>query len=231
MPQRSIDYWTQRFIEKGILHQTLEKRFGQPVLPFTDRDGLALALVGIADAENEPGWNNEEIPSEHAIRGLQGVTLLLDSAQKTAAILTDVFGFREVGREGSVIRFAAAGDVKGSVVDICEAAGVLRAHQGRGSVHHIAFRAADDVQQVQMTEKLIHTHGRYPTDQKDRKYFRSIYFREPGGVLFEIATDIPGFAVDEPVEALGQDLELPIFLEPRRKEIEGMLPVLEEART
>jgi glyoxalase family protein len=231
VPQRSIDYWTQRFIEKGILHQTLEKRFGQPVLPFTDRDGLALALVGIADAENEPGWNNEEIPSEHAIRGLQGVTLLLDSAQKTAAILTDVFGFREVGREGSVIRFAAAGDVKGSVVDIYEAAGVLRAHQGRGSVHHIAFRAADDVQQVQMTEKLIHTHGRYPTDQKDRKYFRSIYFREPGGVLFEIATDIPGFAVDEPVEALGQDLELPIFLEPRRKEIEGMLPVLEEART
>jgi glyoxalase family protein len=156
------------------------------------------------------------------------VTLLLDSAQKTAAILTDVFGFREVAREGSVIRFASAGDVKGSVVDIHEAAGVLRGHQGRGSVHHIAFRAADDVQQAQMTEKLIRTHGRHPTEQKDRKYFRSIYFREPGGVLFEIATDIPGFAVDEPVEALGRDLELPNFLEPRRKEIEGMLPVLED---
>ena len=190
---------------------------------------MALALVGVADAENEPGWSNEDIPSEHAIRGLQGVTLLLDSAQKTAAILTDVFGFREVAREGSVIRFAAADDVKGSVVDIYEAAGVLRGHQGRGSVHHIAFRAADDVQQAQMTEKLIRTHGRHPTEQKDRKYFRSIYFREPGGVLFEIATDIPGFAVDEPVEALGRDLELPNFLEPRRKEIEGVLPVLENA--
>jgi glyoxalase family protein len=231
IPQRSIGYWTERFIEKGIPHQTLEKRFGQSVLPFTDQDGMALALVGVADAENEPGWSNEDIPSEHAIRGLQGVMLLLDSAQKTAAILTDVFDFREVAREGSVIRFAATADVKGSVVDIHEAAGVLRGHQGRGSVHHIAFRAADDVQQAQMTEKLIHIHGRHPTEQKDRKYFRSIYFREPGGVLFEIATDIPGFAVDEPVEALGRDLELPIFLEPRRKEIEGMLPVLEEART
>ena len=229
VPLRSIGYWTQRFAEKGIPYQSLEKRFGESVLPFTDPDGMALALVGIADAENEPGWSNEDIPSEHAIRGLQGVTLLLDSAQKTAAILTDVFAFREVAREGSVIRFAAASDVKDSVVDIYEAPGVLRGHQGRGSVHHIAFRAADDLQQAQMTEKLIRTHGRHPTEQKDRKYFRSVYFREPGGVLFEIATDIPGFAVDEPVEALGRDLELPNFLEPRRKEIEGVLPVLEKA--
>jgi glyoxalase family protein len=229
VPLRSIGYWTQRFIAKGIPYQTLEKRFGQSVLPFTDQDGMALALVGIADAEKEPGWSNEEIPSEHAIRGLHGVTLLLVNAQRTAAILTDVFGFREVAREGSVIRFAAAGDAKGGVVDIHEAAGVPRGHQGRGSVHHIAFRAADDAQQAQMTEKLIRTHGRHPTEQKDRKYFRSIYFREPGGVLFEIATDIPGFAVDEPVEALGRDLELPNFLEPRRKEIEGVLPVLEKA--
>jgi glyoxalase family protein len=229
VPMRSISYWTQRFIEKGIPHQKLEKRFGQSVLPFTDQDGMELALVGIADTENEPGRSNEDIPSEHAIRGFQGVTLLLDNAKKTAAILIDVFGFREVAREGSVIRFAAAGDAKGSVVDIYEAAGALRGNQGRGSVHHIAFRAADDVQQAQMTEKLIRTHGRHPTEQKDRKYFRSIYFREPGGVLFEIATDIPGFAVDEPVETLGRDLELPNFLEPRRKEIEDALPVLEQA--
>jgi glyoxalase family protein len=228
VPLGSIGYWTERFAEKGIACQAPEKRFGESVLPFTDQDGMALALVGIADAENEPGWSNGDIPSEHAIRGLHGVTLLLDSAQKTAAILTDVFGFREVAREGSVIRFAAAGDVKGCVVEIYEAAGIPRGHQGRGSVHHIAFRAADDAQQAQMTEKLIRTHGRHPTEQKDRKYFRSIYFREPGGVLFEIATDIPGFAVDEPVEALGRDLELPSFLEPRRTEIESMLPVLEK---
>ena len=229
VPARSLGYWTDRFIEKGISHRAPEKRFGETILPFTDQDGAALALVGVANAESEPGWSNGGVPSEHAIRGLQGVTLLLDSAQKTAAILTDVFGFREVGREGSIVRFAAAGDAKGSVVDIREAAGIARRQQGRGSVHHIAFRAADDAQQAQMSEKLIRDHTRHPTEQKDRKYFRSIYFREPGGVLFEIATDIPGFAVDEPVEALGRDLQLPNFLEPRRKEIEASLPVLEEA--
>jgi glyoxalase family protein len=229
VPLRSIGYWTQRFIEKGIPHQALEKRFGEPVLPFTDADGMALALVGVFGAQNEPSWSNGDIPSEHAIRGFRGVTLLLDSAAKTAAILTDVFGFREVAREGSVIRYAAAGDANGSVVDIYEAKGFLRGHQGRGSVHHIAFRAADDEQQAQMAEKLMRKHGQRPTEQKDRKYFRSIYFREPGGVLFEIATDIPGFAVDEPAETLGRELKLPKFLEPSRNEIESVLPVLEQA--
>ena len=229
VPLRSIGYWTQRFIEKGIPHHALEKRFGEPVLPFTDADGMALALVGVFGAENEPSWSNGDIPSEHAIRGFRGVTLLLDSAAKTAAILTDVFGFREVAREGSVIRYAAAGDANGSVVDIYEAKGFLRGHQGRGSVHHIAFRAADDEQQAQMAEKLMRKHGQRPTEQKDRKYFRSIYFREPGGILFEIATDIPGFAVDEPAETLGRELKLPKFLEPRRNEIESVLPVLEQA--
>jgi glyoxalase family protein len=226
VPLRSIDYWINRFIQRGISHQTQERRFGETVLSFADQDGMALALVGIADAENEPGWSNGDIPSEHAIRGFQGVTLLLENARKTAAILTDVFGFREVTREGSMIRFAVAGDTKGSVVDIHEAPEVPRHHQGRGSVHHIAFRAADDAQQVQMSEKLVRNHSRHPTEQKDRNYFRSIYFREPGGVLFEIATDIPGFAIDESVEALGRDLKLPKFLESRRKEIESLLPVL-----
>jgi glyoxalase family protein len=144
---RSIGYWTDRFIERGIAHQGPITPFGETVLPFADQDGMALALVGVADAETEPGWSNGDIPSAHAIRGFQGVTLMLDSAKKTAAILTDVFGFRETDRDGSMIRFAAAGDAKGSVVDIREAAGAPRHHQGRGSVHHIAFRAADDAQQ------------------------------------------------------------------------------------
>jgi glyoxalase family protein len=157
------------------------------------------------------------------------VTLLLDDARKTAAILTDVFGFKETDREGSVTRYKAAGDVNGSVVDIYEAKGFLRGHQGGGSVHHIAFRAADDAEQARMAQTLVDYHGLHPTEQKDRNYFRSIYFREPGGVLFEIATDIPGFAVDEPVATLGRALKLPSFLEPHRKEIEGVLPELEEA--
>lgn len=228
VPQRSLGYWTQRFIEKGIACEALEKRFGESVLPFTDPDGMALALVGISGAENEPGWSNGDVPAEHAIRGFHGVTLLLDSAAKTAAVLTDVFGFKETGREGSVIRFKAQGDAEGSIVDIYEAKGFLRGHQGGGSVHHIAFRAADDAEQGKMAQKLVSNHGLHPTEQRDRNYFRSIYFREPGGVLFEIATDIPGFAVDEPVATLGRDLKLPSFLEQHRKQIEGVLPNLEE---
>lgn len=137
-----------------------------------------------------------------------------------------MFGFRKVAREGAVISFTAVGEMRGSVVDLYEAPGNPARPQGRGSVHHIAFRAADDLQQAQMAERLIRSHGRHPTEQKDRKYFRSVYFREPGGVLFEIATDIPGFAIDESVESLGENLELPSFLEPRRKDIEAMLPVL-----
>jgi len=228
VPQRSLGYWTQRFIERGIAHEALEKRFGESVLPFTDPDGMALALVGIPGAENEPGWSNGEVPAEHAIRGFHGVTLLLDTAAKTAAVLTDALGFKETGREGSVIRFKAPGDAEGSVVDIYEAKGFLRGHQGGGSVHHIAFRAADDAEQGKMAERLVNNHGLHPTEQRDRNYFRSIYFREPGGVLFEIATDIPGFAVDEPVASLGRDLKLPSFLEQHRKQIEGVLPNLEE---
>lgn len=229
VPQRSLGYWTQRFVEKGIKFEALEKRFGESVLAFSDPDGMALALVGIAGAENEPAWSNGDVPVEHAIRGFQGVTLLLDDATKTAKVLTDVFGFKETAREGSIIRFQEPGDAQGSVVDIYEAKGFLRGRQGRGSVHHIAFRAKDDAEQASMAEKLVNEHGLHPTEQKDRNYFRSIYFREPGGVLFEVATDIPGFAVDEPAETLGRDLKLPGFLEPHRKEIEAILPELEGA--
>ncbi len=189
---------------------------------------MSLALVGIAGAESEAAWSNGDIPKQHAIRGFHGVTLLLEDAGRTAAILTDVLGFEKVSREGSVIRFRAS-EAPGGFVDIYEAKGFLRGNLGRGSVHHIAFRAADDAVQTEMARRLIANHGMHPTEQKDRNYFRSIYFREPGGVLFEIATDIPGFAVDEPVASLGETLKLPKFLEPHRKDIEGVLPSLERA--
>jgi len=226
VPQRSLGYWTQRFTEKGIPYEALEKRFGESVLPFTDPDGMALALVGVPGAENEPGWSNGDVPAEHAIRGFHGVTLLLEKAEKTSAILTDVFGFKETAREGSIIRLSA-NSVEGGIVDIYEAGGFLPGRQGRGSVHHVAFRAVDDADQQVMANKLVKNHGQQPTEQKDRNYFRSVYFREPGGVLFEIATDIPGFAVDEPVESLGEHLKLPAFLEKHRSEIERVLPVLD----
>jgi glyoxalase family protein len=128
------------------------------------------------------------------------------------------------------VRYRAPGAAAGGVVDIRVAAGFLPGRMGRGSVHHVAFRAADDKAQAAMAARLRERHGLAATEQKDRNYFRSIYFREPGGVLFEIATDEPGFAIDEPATALGEALKLPAFLEPRRAEIERVLPPLERGR-
>ena len=214
--------------ERGASCQAMETRFGEPLLPFSDPDGMRLMLTGVAGAESEPAWSNGDIPMDYAIRGFHGATLVLDSAEKTGAILTDVLGFREVGREGALTRFAASGEAKGCLIDIEEKKGVTRGHQGRGSVHHMAFRAADDAEQALMAGKLKSAHEMYPTEQKDRNYFRSIYFREPGGVLFEVATEIPGFTVDESVEMLGRNLKLPSLLEARRREIESVLPVLKD---
>jgi len=226
VPETSVGYWTHRFVERGVAHEAVEKRFGETVLSLRDPDGMRLALVAVRGIETEPAWNRGEVPGEHAIRGFHGVSLLLREAAPTGAILTDVFGFSEIGREGSTVRFKAEGTDIGGIVDIRVAGDFLRGRQGGGSVHHIAFRAADDAAEFVMMRKLAENHGIRTTDQKDRNYFRSLYFREPGGVLFEIATDIPGFAVDEPVSSLGQSLKLPLQYEPRRNDIEAVLPAI-----
>ena len=152
---------------------------------------------------------------------------MIGDSTGTAAILSDVLGFNEVGREGPCLRFRAAQGV-GGVVDIRAAKEFLAGQMGRGSVHHVAFRAVDDAAQAAMARRLVENHGLQHTPQLDRQYFRSVYFKEPGGVLFEIATDAPGFAVDESVASLGKELKRPPFLEPRRKEIEATLPPLVE---
>ena len=226
VPAGSIGYWSHRFIEKGVKHEPPVRRFGEPVLAFTDPDGMSLALVGVGGAEAEPAWSDGGIPAEHAIRGFHGVTLMLEEGAPTEAILTDVLGFSAASGEGPLRRYRAS-DGAGGVVDINEVGGFLAGRMGRGAVHHVAFRAADDAEQAEMARKLADSHRLQPTEQKDRQYFRSIYFFEPGGVLFEIATDAPGFAVDEPQANLGSALKLPPFLEPRRREIEGALAPLE----
>jgi glyoxalase family protein len=226
VPAAAIGFWAHRFVKKGVPHQAVEKRFSQPVLPFKDPDGMALALVGTAGAEAEPAWPTREVPPEHAIRGFAGVTLMLEDAAPTGAILTNVLGFAEAGREDKVVRFEADRTLPGSIVQIRVASGFLPGGTGGGSVHHVAFRAADDAAQTEMVRKLAEEHRIRTTEQLDRNYFRSVYFREPGGILFEIATDEPGFAVDEPTSFLGQDLKLPRFLEPRRTDIEQKLPEL-----
>ncbi len=226
VPAGSIGYWAHRLIDKGVGHEPPVRRFGEATLAFTDPDGMALALVGVAGAEAEPAWSHGDIPPEHAIRGFYGVTLMLDHAEPTEAVLTDVLGFKAAGREGSTQRYRANEGV-GGVVDIHAVGGFLPGRMGRGAVHHVAFRAADDAEQAEMARRLLDNHKLEPTDQKDRQYFRSVYFFEPGGVLFEIATDVPGFTVDEPQATLGQTLKLPPFLEPRRRQLEATLPPLE----
>ncbi|HKH66759.1 MAG TPA: ring-cleaving dioxygenase, partial [Reyranella sp.] len=228
VPRGSIGYWTQRFIENGVAHQAPVRRFGETVLAFEDPDGMPLALVGVAGAGSEPAWTGAGVPAEHAIRGFHSVTLLLRDAAPTGAILTDVFGFTEAGREGALVRFQTGGG-PGGVVQIRAVGDFLPGRQGGGSVHHVAFRAPDDTAQAAMARKLAAHHGIGVTEQKDRNYFRSVYFREPGGILFEIATDDPGFAADEPVASLGQALKLPAQFEPQRSRIEAVLPSLEAA--
>jgi glyoxalase family protein len=226
VPEGSIGFWTQRLVEKGVAHDAPAKRFGQTALAFKDPDGTRLALTGVKGLETKPGWSASGAPAEHAIRGFHSVSLLLAEAAPTAAVLTNVFGFVADGCEGATQRFQAPGVDLGAVIDLRTAGEFLPARQGAGSVHHIAFRAADDAAQAAMARKLSQDHHLLTTEQKDRNYFRSVYFREPGRVLFEIATDPPGFAVDESPDALGEALKLPPFLESRRAAIEAALPKL-----
>ena len=223
IPRASIGYWAARLLPCGVERS---ERFGEPLLGLRDPDGLRLALVGLPGIEAEPAWVADEVPAQHAIRGLHGVGLMLADAAPTGAVLSNVFGFAAAGREGDAIRLRAGGTAPGGVVDLHEAGASPPPRVGRGSVHHLAFRAADDAAQQEMAAALVRDHGLHTTAQKDRDYFRSVYFREPGGVLFEIATDIPGFAVDEDPATLGTTLKLPRFLQPRRAEIEAALPAL-----
>jgi glyoxalase family protein len=226
VPTDSLGYWMHRLVKKGIEHRPIERRFDEQVLTLTDPDGMRLALVGSDGAQDEPAWSNGKVTAENAIRGFHGITLMLAEAAPTAAVLSGVLGFKEVARDGTLVRYRAPDVVFGNTVDIREAIDFLPGRMGRGSVHHVAFRAADDKAQAEMADKASKSYGLHHTEQKDRQYFRSIYFREPGGVLFEIATDQPGFTVDEPTEHLGADLKLPRFLEPHRREIESALPEL-----
>ncbi|MCW6509779.1 ring-cleaving dioxygenase [Lichenifustis flavocetrariae] len=225
VPAGALPFWTERLRAAGVAVEPPIHRFGRPVLSFQDPDGMRLALVGVDDLAGESSWAAEGIAPEHAVRGFYGVTLLVGEAEATGEVLTDVMGFQKAGKEGDTLRYTTAAGM-GGVVDLRIASGLPRGRQGAGSVHHVAFRAADDAAQAAMARKLVEEHGLSVTEQKDRNYFRSIYLREPSGVIFEIATDEPGFAVDEPQASLGAALKLPSFLEKHRAEIEAALPAL-----
>lgn len=225
IPTHSAGFWTEYLESKGVNFIEPFTRFGKEIIGLQDPDGLHLELVADTVANDTGGWDNGSVPGEHAIRGIHGIALALDNFKPTGKLLTDSLGFREIEREHDRILYQSESEF-GSVVEIIDQA-ELEGRPGKGTVHHVAFRAQDDGKQQKIKKDLIEK-GYYLTEVKDRQYFRSVYFHEPGGVLFEIATDSPGFDIDEPVESLGQDLKLPPWLENRRDLIEADLTSLKQ---
>lgn len=219
----SLAYWRDRLAGFGVTVAEIGGRFGAAGLAFRDPDGMRVELIADEGAAGVVEWANGPVPLPHALRGFHSVTLWLDAVEPTARLLVDELGYVEAGREGERTRYKAAADNVGLYVDIIHRQGQPRGRFGGGSIHHIAFRTVDDSEQLEYLSRLRGA-GYGVTPVQDRQYFRSIYFRSPGGVLFEIATDGPGFLYDESPEELGQTLRLPDWYEPRRSEIEAALP-------
>ncbi len=223
IPQASLGWWIERLLARGVKHDGPVRRFDEQVLTLRDQDGIALELVADPRVGERAGWSGGAVPAEHAIRGVHGVTLWEGALEPTSAFLTRALGFRAVGSEGAIHRFEIGTGGSGATADIRVAEGFWRAAMGVGTVHHIAWRTPDDNAQLAARAELL-AAGTAVTAVADRQYFHSIYFHEPGGVLFEIATDPPGFATDEPLASLGSALKLPPWLEPMRQELERKLP-------
>lgn len=222
IPEDSVGYWLERLKENRVNVERTTPRFGEEVLRAEDPDGMTIELVATPVPGSVQPWTDGPVPAGRALRGFHSVTLAVDDPAETARLLTDTFGYKPAGEEGSRSRFVSTADI-GRIVDLVQTPGAALPRLGAGSVHHVAFRAADDAQQLACRKTLVaQRHGVSPV--MDRTYFHSIYFREPGGVLFEIATDGPGFAIDEPAEALGERLQLPAWLENSRPRIEEILP-------
>lgn len=219
IPTGSMEFWKNR-LEKQEVTFTTDTRFNETYIQFEDPDGLKLEIV-----EREEGlensWSTDEIPSKYAIKGFGGAILTSEQPNQTADVLENVLGMELVKQENSYLRFKADGTL-GNMIDV-KLSPTVRGLAGAGTVHHIAWRAKNN-EEHEKWRQLLEERGYKPTEIKERNYFKAIYFYEPGGILFEIATDSPGFAVDEAPEELGEKLMLPSWFEPRRKELEEKLP-------
>lgn len=225
VPPGSLDFWTKRLNKYGIAVGAIEPRFGDRMLPAVDPHGLRLALVE-ANSPHQRAftpWEGSPVPPERQIRGLYSAQMWELAGEPTAAFLTSVLGFERLAEENGIVRYGFRGSA--GVVDVREMRDARRGAWGVGCVHHLAWRVDDEDHQLKMRAR-VDTAGRHPTPVIDRFWFKSVYFKEPGGVLFELATDGPGFAVDEEAAHLGETLVLPPWLEPARPRIEQVLPPL-----
>jgi glyoxalase family protein len=225
VPAGSLDFWTDRFSQLQIKIVASGTRFNETYLSFEDPDGLRLTLIIPEKNDNRKGWQTDQVKSDVAIKGFHSITLTLKNVKATAKILTDIFAYRLIAQEGNRYRYATDAIETASIVDIVEEPATAHAINAGGTIHHVAFRVKDEETLMAFREKVI-ASGLGITEKIDRNYFFSLYFREPGGVLFEIATDNPGFAVDEEQDKLGTGLKLPPQYESHRNRIESHLPVL-----
>ena len=229
VPPDTLAFWRERLAGKGIAVDAEFERFGQQVLPFTDQDGLRLELIETAVTNPAHAWDRSTVPGGAAIRGFHSATLSETGYEGTAELLTGTMGFRLLGEEQNRFRYEIGDGAASRIIDVVNAPGAAEGRVAAGTVHHIAYRTANDPDQRDWLAEI--TQKRYNVSPvMDRTYFHSIYFREPGGILFEIATDVPGFAVDEPVEQLGEGLKLPPWLEAQRPEIERALPSIQRVQ-
>jgi glyoxalase family protein len=224
VPQDSLGYWKERLTSKGVKIGTQYGRFDDQTITFYDPDGLLLELIE-SPKDDRQGWTQGPVPSEFTIKGLHGVTLAEDGYEQTASLLTDTMGFHFVGQDGDRFRYRSAAAEAPSTVDVLCLPAARMGEVSVGTVHHVAWRTPNDKEQIAWRERLVKARLNV-TPVVDRKYFHSIYYREPGRVLFEIATDPPGFTVDEPLEKLGSALTLPTWLEPMRSRLESELPTV-----
>lgn len=222
IPIGSLDFWQNRLAAEAVAFEAPSSRLGETYIAFEDPDGLRLELVENETASHV-GWNGGDVPQEFAVTGVHSVSLLHHDSTEAARTL-ELMGYSLTGEEGNRRRFSSSADI-GRHVDLIQDPSASRAQGGVGAIHHVAFRTPDDAAQADWLLAL-QDKGYHVSPVMDRDYFHSIYFREPGGVLFEIATDSPGFEVDEPFEQLGTDLKLPKWLEPRRSEVERIVPPL-----
>jgi len=225
VPMGALAFWKTRFEEMVVKHDAISECFGERHLTFEDPDGLSLTLVEADGASDSTIWETNEVNASVAIRGFHTVILTLTDIQATAAILTEVFGYRFVGQEGNVHRYVTDNVARAAFIDLLEAPNAERGITAGGTNHHVAFRVADEKTLMSFRE-IVRLRGLQITEKIDRDYFFSLYFREPGGVLFEIATDNPGFDRDESVGELGSQLKLPAQYEEYREQIEKVLPVI-----
>lgn len=224
VPKGSLEWWLQRLDERQVIYNKPAHRFDERYLVFLDPDGLKLELVEV-DEERAAPFAGSEVPGEYAIRGFFGVTLTVNDAADSATLLTGVFGYEKIAQHVNRHRYASTDAVVGNIIDLVELPHEEEGVIAGGSVHHVAFRTESVESQAAIRQQLRDL-GYQPTPQIDRDYFMAIYFREPQGILFEIATDPPGFTVDEPIEELGTHLKLPEQYEDDREEIEKSLQVL-----